>query len=402
MMAIEKHQSVSINKKSAIVLSGHTIALGVVRALGTMGVPVVVVHYDERDIAHLSKYVTAKILAPHPERFEDEFVDVLLNMADCLGGGVLFPVSDESLVVASRHKQRLSLHYAVACPEWEITRLFIEKKYSYRLAEKAGLPTPKTIIPRSVKDIEEYGKNIEFPWLVKPSQSHLFYAYFKRKMFSVEGIGEMLAVYQQASDAGLEVMLQEIIPGHDMNVVNYNAYFWEGQPLVENTAEHIRNAPPWFGSPRVALSKLVPEIIEPGRKILRAMGFYGYACTEFKRDERDGVYKFMEVNGRHNLSTLLSVRCGINFPWLQYKHLVECEVPSHSDFQADVYWIDVARDLGYSAKYFTEERYSLLQYIRPYLRPHVFAILDLKDFLPFIKRIFFLARKAFQTLLRAA
>ena len=52
----------------------------------------------------------------------------------------------------------------------------------------------------------------------------------------------------------------------------------------------------------MVLSEHVPEVIEPGRKILQAMGFYGYACTEFKRDPRDGSHKLMEVNGRHNLS----------------------------------------------------------------------------------------------------
>jgi predicted ATP-grasp superfamily ATP-dependent carboligase len=81
-------------------------------------------------------------------------------------------------------------------------------------------------------------------------------------------------------------MLQEIIPGKDTDVVNYNAYFHGGEPCVEFTAQHIRNAPPLWGSPRVAMSKKVPEVLEPGRKILRAMSFSGYACTEFKRSRR--------------------------------------------------------------------------------------------------------------------
>lgn len=178
---MKNHPSASIGKNPAIVVSGHTMALGVVRALGTMGVPVVVVHFDERDTAQTSKYVTAKIAAPDPERCEDEFIDVLTNSADRFGGGVLFPVSDEA------------------------------QKFSYRLAEEAGVPSPKTIVPRSIEDVEEYGETIDYPCLLKPSQGHLFYAHFKRKMFCVEGIDQLLALYQQSSDAGLEVMLQELI-----------------------------------------------------------------------------------------------------------------------------------------------------------------------------------------------
>jgi predicted ATP-grasp superfamily ATP-dependent carboligase len=142
-------------------------------------------------------------------------------------------------------------------------------------------------------------------------------------------------------------------------------------------------------------------VIEPGRKILKGIGFYGYACTEFKQDPRDGIYKLMEVNGRHNLSSLLAVRCGINFPWLQYQHLVFGQLPSAADFRKDVYWIDITRDVGYSLQYLGKEKYRLGQYLRPYLRPHVYAILDLADPAPFVRRVVYLAGEASRTVIAA-
>jgi hypothetical protein len=94
----------------------------------------------------------------------------------------------------------------------------------------------------------------------------------------------------------------------------------------------------------------------------------------------------MEVNGRHNRSGLLAMRCGINFPWLQYKHLVYGELPSACEYQTGIYWIDLFRDISYSLKYFRKEGYSLSQYVQPYRSPHVFAILDKQDPKPFIRR----------------
>ncbi|WP_455208412.1 carboxylate--amine ligase [Kaarinaea lacus] len=384
--------------KPAIVLSGHTMALGVVRALGEKGVPVVIVHYDERDMGHVSKYVTHQIQSPHPEKNQSEFIDLLVEYSDQFNGGVLFPVSDETVVAVAQNKNRLEEYYRVACPSWQVAQQFIEKKYTYALADANGIPAPKTIIPASVADVEKYAEGVDFPCLVKPSQSHLFYDYFKRKMFPVGSADEMLSVYRRAAEAGLEVMLQEIIPGDDINVVNYNAYFADGEPLLEFTAQHIRNAPPWWGSPRVVLSKNIPEVINPGRNILKAMDYTGYACTEFKKDQRDGVYKLMEVNGRHNLSTLLAVRCGINFPWSQYQHLLSGEKLPNRQYTTGVYWVDIPRDLGYSVKYFRQERYSLKQYLLPYIKPHVFAILDWHDIKPFIKRITYLATQALRSL----
>lgn len=168
--------------------------------------------------------------------------------------------------------------------------------------------------------------------------------------------------------------------------MNYNSYSWGGEALVEFTAAKIRNAPRDTGSPCCNVSAHVPEVVEPGRKILKAMGFDGYACTEFKRDARDGVYKLMEVNGRHNLSSLLAVRCGINFPWIQYEHLVNGMLPSACDYEAGMYWIDLVRDISALPGYLVKERYPLTQYFQPYSRPHVFAILDPKDPKPFRKR----------------
>jgi len=384
--------------KPAYILSGHTMALGVVRALGQMGIPVIILHYNKKDMGHFSKYITHNILTPHPEKLEKEFINQLIESAERYGSGVLFPVSDETVVTVAQNRDILDKYFTVACPDWKVAQKFIEKKYTYALADMYGIPAPKTIIPSCLKDVENYIKKVEFPCLVKPSQSHLFYDHFGRKMFPVKNAEEMISVYKQATAANLEVMLQEIITGDDNNVVNYNAYFYDGKPLLEFTAQQIRSAPPWWGSPRVVLSKEIPEVIEPGRKILQAMHFNGYACTEFKKDGRDGVYKLVEVNGRHNLSTLLALRCGINFPYLQYKHMLENEKPSAVNYKKDIYWIDITRDIGYSLMFFRKEGYSLRQYLRPYFKPHVFAIFDIKDFKPFFKRCSFLMKQATGTL----
>jgi predicted ATP-grasp superfamily ATP-dependent carboligase len=215
-------------------------------------------------------------------------------------------------------------------------------------------------------------------------------------MTSVGNLDELLTAYREARDAGFEVMVQEYIPGDDDTVVNYNAYFIDGQALAEFTARHIRNGPPWFGSPRVVCSERIPEVIEPGRSILRALGFNGFACTEFKFDRRDGLFKLMEVNGRHNLSTLLAVRCGLNFPLLHYRHLAFGEVPISTRYEEGRYWIDLVRDIGFSLAFRSRERYRLSDYLRPYLHRHVFAIWALRDPVPFWARMMFIVRKPFQ------
>ena len=318
-----KSDKLSGGTKIPIVIVGaHTVGLGLIRALHELDVPLIVMYYDSKDMGYVSRYATKKLQIPSPVLEEDAFIDSLLDYGSRNGISLLIPSSDAALYAVSRHKESLEQRFIVACTEWQITQLFIDKQYTYALADKIGVPIPRTIVPGSIEDVERYGKIIEFPCLVKPRKSHLYFNMFGRKMIRVNNLDEMMKSYDEAAKCGLEVMLQEIIPGDATCGVNYNSYFWDGQPLVEFTARKLRNAPPEFGSPCAVKSEIVNEVLEPGHNILRAMGYYGYSCTEFKRDPRDNVYKLIEVNGRHNLSLMLAVYCGLNFPELHYKHLV--------------------------------------------------------------------------------
>jgi predicted ATP-grasp superfamily ATP-dependent carboligase len=368
----------------AFIVGASTAALGVVRALGRHGVPVIVMHYRPTDTAHRSRYVSRAIRIAPPETDDLGFVAALLAAAERFGGGVLIPAADEAVVAVSRNLPVLSRRYAVACEPWDVTATFIEKRRTYALAEGVGVPCPRTAVPASIDDAARYAERAAFPCLVKPSQGHRFVARFGTKMFRVATRQELLARYTQATEAGCDVVLQEFIPGGDGAGVNYNSYWWDGVPLVEFTAVKLRGGPPAVGSPRVLQSRLVPEVLEPGRAILRAMRFSGYACTEFKRDSRDGRFKLMEVNGRHNLSTALAVRCGIDFPWLQYRHLVHGVLPQPVSFEEGIYWIDLLRDVGYSLTRRRAERYPLGEYLRPYVSRHVFAIPSWRDPAPFL------------------
>lgn len=373
--------------KAVVVVGAHTMALGVVRALGEAGVPVFVLHYDARDMAHVSRYVVAEHRIPPPHLHEPEFIEALRRHAGRLGGSMLLPVSDEATVAVARHKEALGRDFVVACPDWAVAQRFIEKRQTYALAAAAGVATPLTSVPSSLDEAREAGGRIGFPLLVKPSQSHLFYERFRRKMVEVRDMAELLEQVGAAHLAGLEVMLQEIVPGADSEVVNYNAYAWGGQSLVEFTARQLRKAPPRLGSPRVAVSEQIQAVIEPGRATLRALGFQGFACSEFKRDPRDGTYKILDVNGRHNLSSILAVRCGINFPLLHYRHLMFGELPEPGHFTKGLYWTDFFRDAGYSLRYLFDESYAARDYLAPYLAPHCDATIDRRDPRPAVKRL---------------
>lgn len=371
----------------AIVLSTGTAALGVIQSLGRRGVPVVGLYQDESEPGRSSRYLVEAIRAPHPDREEPALLALLHELAPRLAGAVLLPCADGFLGVLGRHRELLSQTYRVACPEPEIVRAVLEKSLTYEVAQKAGIPAPRTLLLESDEQAMREGRRVTYPCLVKPVTGHGYARQFHKKMVLATGLEELMVAWREADAAGYPMMLQEFIPGPDGNGVNYNSYFWEGEPLVEFTARKIRGAPPRIGSPRVVLSQHVPEVIEPGRRLLRTLGYSGFSCTEFKWDARDASYKLMEVNGRHNMSSKLAARCGIDFPWLEYHHRATGQLPAAHDFEEGVYWIDIARDVSTTLLHWRSERYRPSEILAPYLHPHVFAALDRDDLRPWLTRM---------------
>jgi predicted ATP-grasp superfamily ATP-dependent carboligase len=107
-------------KKPALVLGTHTMGLGVIRALGSKGVPVIACYYNSDDMGYVSRYVHERVHIPHPELEEKLFIEALVQLASRFPDAPLFPVSDETLKVVSKDKAQLQDYFKVACAEWEV------------------------------------------------------------------------------------------------------------------------------------------------------------------------------------------------------------------------------------------------------------------------------------------
>jgi D-aspartate ligase len=372
-------------RKAAVVLGGHLPGLAFIRGLGAIGVPIALVWNGRLQMARGSSYVGSSIEAPHPERDERDYLQFLSRLAERTGGGLLVPTSDSTVGTVARNKNVLERHYDVACVDWDVARRILDKKHTYELAGELGIPIARTFDFDSLEEIEEQRDKLVFPCVVRPRVSHLYFARVRSKMAIVETYEALVRAWSAARELGFEVLVQEFVPGDDTLGINYNAYFLDGRPAAECTARKVRLSPPRVGFPRVVVSAQVPEVVEAGRAILQGLGYHGFANVEFKLDPRDGVPKLMEVNGRYNNSGLLSIRAGINFPALMYRHLIEGELPPQGLTQRNgIYWIALPSDPVQSLRELRNGRASVRDFVRPYARRHVFDVLDARDPKPFL------------------
>jgi predicted ATP-grasp superfamily ATP-dependent carboligase len=373
----------------AYVLGGHEAGLAVTRSLGEAGVPVVCVWHTELERARASRHVEASVRAPDPWLEPERYVDLMLELERRFGRGLIVATTDETVIAVARHRETLETRHLLATPSWAVAEQFIDKHRTYALAERLGVTVPKTVLPESEEELAGIAPDLPYPCVVKPRLSHLYRDAFGVKMTKVHGPKGLVATWRRAAQAGIDVLVQEYIPGPERCGVNYNGYLVDGGSAAEMTARKVRLFPCDLGYPSVVVSKQVPEVLEPSRRLLRGMGMTGFANVEFKRDERDGAYTLMEVNGRPNMSGLLALRCGVNFPLMTYRDLVLGKPPptaADTTYEQGVYWINESADVPGAASRVRAGRLSLRNFLAPYLRPHVFASISASDASPFLTR----------------
>lgn len=303
-----------------IILGGHVQALGITRAFGRQGVPVVIIDNTGKNITRHSKYCK---LSYNVE--DGGLLDFLLNLGQKGGynGWLLFPTNDFHVKLLSQNKPALSQYFKITTDNWEVIRLFYNKRETYRLVSELNIPIPETFYPKNEGDLNNISP--VFPCIIKPAVMHDFYKQVKQKVFVCKDFNALVFHYRAAcklipSD---EIIVQNIITGPSRNQFSACFLFLNGQPYVTLTATRMRQHPLDFGNATTYAETVdLPVIVEYALKILKAANYNGLCEVEFKKDETDGQYKFLEVNTRTWKWHAIAEKAGAPFLVNFYRYLI--------------------------------------------------------------------------------
>jgi D-aspartate ligase len=303
----------------AVVVGGDHPGLAIARSLGRRGIPVVVID-DQFSISRFSKYVTRFERVPDLKD-QQAAVDSVLEVGQRLGlkDWVLFPTRDEHVVAFSIARDRLAEFFRVTTPSWETVCWAWDKANTYELAEKLGIPAPRTWNPRSVNDLSALDAHL--PLAVKPAVKEKFFYATGAKAWRAETPEQLRELYLRAGRdiAASEILIQEIIPGDGLRQLSYCAFFRDGHAHSVMLARRMRQYPREFGRAATYVETIdLPELEEFAERFLRAINFYGIAEVEFKQDPRDGKYKLLDVNARVWGFHGLGFAAGVDFPYLLF------------------------------------------------------------------------------------
>lgn len=384
-----------MKKCGAIVLGGDYQGLGIIRTVGKKGIPVYLLDSGP-SIGKVSKWTTRSFIYK-----ESSLIEFLLVLAEQekLNGWVIYPTTDELVKLLAINKKKLEKYYKIPTPKWEITQILYNKKLTYKLAEKIGIPIPKTYYPE-VGAIHELP--LQFPVIIKPLFKGIFYEKTKKKAFKVRNKKEFIEKIELVRKLPLqlsEVMIQEIIPMTKSqtvrisNLYSFCSLFKEGKVLAKLSARRLRQHPMEFGRASTFVETVdIPELEELGTKFLSQVNYYGLSEIEFIWDPRDKTYKLLEVNARTWGWHTLGSKAGVDFPLLLYKDLVEENVVATYELplRKNVQWIRLLTDTGLVVYEILRGKMKIWDYVSSLKGEKEYAVWSLRDPLPFVFEIFLL------------
>ncbi|RDW21051.1 carbamoyl phosphate synthase-like protein [Oceanobacillus arenosus] len=213
---------------------------------------------------------------------DDWHVEMVVDLRDKLNGNWIVPYTD-----------RESLHTV------------IDKAKFYELCDGLDVDYPKYIAFDGNHSLDPE-LPFTFPVVIKPT-SRVSYENLKfpgkKKVFTAHDRQELDQIITLIRNAGYldELIVQEFIPGDDTAMHILTLYIAQdgevklasfGQTLLED------HTPGGIGNPVTIRTLRNDEAVEQATRIVKQVGYIGFANFDLKYDSRDGKYKFFELNPR--------------------------------------------------------------------------------------------------------
>lgn len=250
---------------------------------------------------------------------------------------IIFGSADWHARILSVNKQELSQWFAVPYNDFELLDEITQKERFYEICEELGIDYPKTwSFDCSDPDVRIDPSAFTYPLIAKPSNSaryDLMDFPGKEKVYEVQGPDDLVRIFDLLRDAGYdrELVVQDFIPGDDAAIRSLTTFSdASGEVRVVSGGQVVLqdHSPARIGNPMCILPERVEPIIEAAKRFCRHVGYRGFGNFDIKYDERDGKYKFFEINTRPGRNTYYVAQGGANIAKLLVdEYILGCEIP---------------------------------------------------------------------------
>lgn len=372
----------------AIVLGCDSNGYGVIRSIAKFdrNIHIIGVDSNTNSPGLFSKYLVKKIIITDPNADEEKTYKELIAISEQFNTRpIVIITSDIFLSLFNKFRKDLSNFFLFNIPSKELLDKILDKGRQYNLVKGLGVDLPNTIF-LSKEDKLTDTFELNFPVFVKGAFPHIWKQFYTEKGFVADNFEKMEIIVNTIKKKNLDLIIQELIVGPNCNHYKVSTLFnCKREPKLFFTTQKARQFPFDFGVGSYMRSERVEELLEIGKKIFDALGYTGIGSIEFKKDERDGKYKFIELNPRMWQQNYQATLAGLNFAEYYYRDLAGDVLEFNDDFLENVTYIDTVNDFQsfYSNKKITEE--SFYEWVKQVLKADSYAFFEKKDLTPILK-----------------
>jgi len=275
-----------------------------IRGLKEIGCHVTVICSSRLDPCYVSNKPDRKILnTEYKENNEDKF-RYLLSLVSTDEFDVLMPIGERSTDFVTRHEDEFKKYVKLACAPRNVYIKAFNKQITFDQAMKSGIPCPYT--RRSGQTIEDYLQHCKFPIIIKPRQGIGSIGYHK---FNTEE--EFRGYLADKSFNVDDYVVQEFVKFD--NRIGTNLFVDKlGNVCTSYAVDVLRWFPIDAGAGVLIQTVDAHEVLQYAGRLLKDLGWQGFANVAFMVDKKTGEPRLMEINGRIPASVKVAFMCGCN------------------------------------------------------------------------------------------
>jgi D-aspartate ligase len=361
--------------------------LAVARSAGRLGIPVHGVCGSHWEPLGLSRYSQPGDTGLDSDLPDDQKLEALLTVGSRLGPAVLIPVDDVSTIFVEDHSTDLRRHFLFPEQPPNLCRRLSSKREMHDLCRDVGIPTPACGFPQSEAELLLLAAESEFPVVLKqsdpwlpsadPDASSVLIAHDHQTL--VDGYRRMESWERP------NVIVQEYIPGGSDSIWIFNGYFdGDSQCLAGFTGRKLRQRGPHTGPATLGECVANETVAAATLRLAEKIGYRGIIDIGFRHDQRDGLYKLLDVNPRLGGSFRMFVGDnGLDVVRAQYLDLTGQAVPE-SVAPDGRKWVVEPYDLVSAVQLAREGSLPLSEWLRSWRGLREAAWLTRDDPLPFV------------------
>ena len=265
-----------------------------------------------------------------PKATSKKYLDSLCSVIEKTRPDVIFPLSDEEILVISKNANRIQKQYETKClvSSPHSIEMALDKFRSANFMRRHGIPCPEYYRIRSVDEFLDaheslqskgritcvkprYGRGSRGFWIISDKRDVARSAVFNRcnQKITKSAFCEVLENMSKQN----EFLAMEYLPGDEYSIDILGRHGWPIQ-LVQRMREETQNGISWVG--RITDNSKVNSIARRISILSKIDGPFGIQLRCNSRNDPN----LIEVNPRIHGTVTLSAAAGVNIPYMSIKY----------------------------------------------------------------------------------